>query len=70
MGLTCAPTIRLRDCWIFDTRKDRWISVAFADHYPSARYGHTASLIDFRQAIPSLATLTLPKVGTVAQAAS
>ena len=56
-----AQTPWLRDCWIFDTRKKTWISVAFADHYPSARYGHTASLIDFRQSIPSLATLTKPR---------
>lgn len=57
IGASAAPWVR--DCWIFDCRKLRWISIAFADHFPSGRFGAAAALVDFRRSDPGQATLQL-----------
>jgi hypothetical protein len=57
LGVERAPWIR--DFWMLDVRTKLWVSLAFSDHFPSARYRFQMALVDFRQALPPMATLTV-----------
>eukprot|EP00959_Pyramimonas_sp_CCMP1952_P264276 5526653-Pyramimonas_sp.AAC.1 len=47
LGVERAPWIR--DFWMLDVRENLWVSFAFSDHFPSARFAFSMSLVDFRQ---------------------
>ena len=52
LGVERAPWIR--DFWMLDVKEKLWVSFAFSDHFPSARYAFSMSLVDFRQVRPPL----------------
>lgn len=60
LGLQQAPWIR--DFWILDTERMGWVSLVFEDRWPSARFAHSAAMVDYRVRLTLVHSIFLPFV--------